>query len=66
MGKFDSNDVKIIVDLLDHPLLGWGFTNPRRWIAKRATLSRKHKVLDVGCGGPRLKLFAAIGMGLIG
>src|SRR5689334_13727769 len=42
-GKFDTKDEKVVVDVLDHPVLGWGFYQPRgRWIAGRTGLGKSH------------------------
>ncbi len=50
-GVFDDRDEKIVVGVMDHPLLGWGFYQPRsRWIGQRVGLTTDHAVLDVGCG----------------
>jgi SAM-dependent methyltransferase len=50
-GSFEDRDEQVVVGVLDHPALGWGFYGPRsRWIGERTGLGPGQTVLDVGAG----------------
>jgi len=50
-GKFEDKDERVVLGVLDHPVLTFGFYAPRsQWISARVGLMAQHTALDVGCG----------------